>query len=221
MKRSGLRRAGGALALCLACLPGCGVVGDYLLDRSGDFSQIVRVEVGWPAVGIHVDATPLASTGLDLWLAGPPYGGVAGNYQTRRPEQGSFVGYSVVIFHARGLDPEPDLRDPDDLEGFSPPYSAAITHIPHLGYTFDDRPNSERLELIHWLDVEVDAALGVGVRTRVSPGQLLDFVLGWFGLDPGGDDRVSLWSAGSPGNQVRDEADEDDQDADGEAVARG
>ncbi len=175
------------IAICFLC--GCNSVGNYFTNRGKDFSDIVRTEVGWPAVGVHVDATPLISSGLDWWYAGPPYGGTAGNYQTRHPDQSAFLGYSVILFHARGLDPEPDLRDPHDLEAFSPPYAATLTHIPHLLYPFDDRPNSERLEVIHWLDLELDVALGVGVRTRVSPGQLVDFIFGWLGLDLGGDDQ--------------------------------
>ena len=43
---------------------------------------------------------------------------------------------------------------------------------------------------LHAFDVEAHAfALVVGVRVGFSPGEFVDFVLGWFGLDIAGDDR--------------------------------
>ena len=39
-----------------------------------------------------------------------------------------------------------------------------------------------------WLDLEVGASFVFAVRVGVSPGEMLDFVLGWFGVDLAGDD---------------------------------
>ena len=175
-------------AAFLITLSGCQSAGRYFEDRALDFSDIVRLEWGWPAFGVHVDATPLVSTGLDVWLAYPPYGGTAGNYQSRVPERASFVGYSTVFWYARDMDGDPLARDPENPDDFPPPYASFVTQVHRLGYAFDDRPASERLRPIHWLDVEADWGFGIGLRTRVSPGQTLDFVLGWFGLDIGEDD---------------------------------
>ena len=42
--------------------------------------------------------------------------------------------------------------------------------------------------LIRWLDVSVELAALLRVRTTVSPGEALDFVTGFAGFDLAGDD---------------------------------
>lgn len=185
--RSDRRRLLPGLVVCLApFLAGC----SYLERRAGDLSDVVRFELGWPAVGAYVHATPLLGTGLDLWTAYPVYGATAGNYQSRVPGQGELGAYSLVLWHARGYDTRPEDRDPANPDDFPAPDAGAITQIHRLHWPFEEAPSPEVLEPIHWLDLEADVALGVGLRLRLSPGQLADFVLGWFGLDIAGDDAV-------------------------------
>lgn len=52
-------------------------------------------------------------------------------------------------------------------------------------------PSAERFPPLRWLDVEAGAtAFPASVRVGVSPGELADFLVGWFGLDlPGADDQ--------------------------------
>jgi hypothetical protein len=166
---------------------GCGA-GNYFRNRAGDLSDVLQGELGWPAIGVYAEVTPLLHTGLDFWRAFPAWGGTAGTFRTRAPEQSEFFGYSVLLWHARDLDTDPAARDPEDLESFPPTHAGTLTHVHELGHAFDDRPCPDVLRPLHWLDVEVDAALGLGVRLRFSPGELLDFLLGWFGADLGGDD---------------------------------
>ena len=45
-----------------------------------------------------------------------------------------------------------------------------------------------RPHLPSWTHLEAAAALGVGVRLGFNPGELLDFLLGFFGADLYGDD---------------------------------
>ena len=37
-------------------------------------------------------------------------------------------------------------------------------------------------------DVYAEASVGIGVHVGVSPGEFLDFLLGWFGVDLAGDE---------------------------------
>ena len=55
-----------------------------------------------------------------------------------------------------------------------------------------DRRKRERLRWanVHAFDVEVNAAAIVGFDLGFSPGEFVDFLLGWFGLDIAGDDRA-------------------------------
>ena len=147
------------------------------------------------ALGVHAEATPLINTGLDVWLAGESYGGgSAGTFATRYPETSQFLAYSVLFFHARGVDPDPvpDDQDPEEYalseEAITNvPHAGTITHIFELDKSFKDAC-PENLRVIRWLDVEVNAAVILGLRVRASPGQLLDFIFGIFGVDPGNDD---------------------------------
>ena len=99
-----------------------------------------------------------------------------------------YFGNASDSWYARDMDGNPLARDPENLDDFPPPYASFVTQVHRLGEAFDDRPSSERLRPIHWLDVEADCGFGLGLRTRVSPGQTLDFILGWLGLDIGADD---------------------------------
>jgi hypothetical protein len=53
-----------------------------------------------------------------------------------------------------------------------------------------NRPE-DRFARVHIFDVEAGVSmLVVGARAGFSPGELLDFLLGWFGVDIAGDDHV-------------------------------
>jgi hypothetical protein len=70
-----------------------------------------------------------------------------------------------------------------------------VTSIPRFAYYRDGGgAHFEERKTIEALDVHVDATLallvGPSVRLGFSPGQLADFVLGFFGLDIAGDDTA-------------------------------
>ena len=49
---------------------------------------------------------------------------------------------------------------------------------------------ARRKARVHTFDLEVGAfALILGARVGFSPGEFVDFLLGWFGVDIAGDDR--------------------------------
>jgi len=186
-----VKRIAAISLLATTLLSGC----SYVQNRGIDFLDIVSWEVGYPAFGVHAEATPILNTGLDVWLAGESYGGgTAGTFSERHPETAQFLAYSVLFFHARGVDadPVPDDVDPEEYalseEAITNvPHAGTITHVFELDKSFQDAC-PENLRVIRWLDVEASAAFLLGLRLRVSPGQLLDFVLSIFGADLAGDD---------------------------------
>jgi len=176
---------------------GCHSVGDYFVDRAGDLSDMLQLAVGAPAIGLHVEATAVANVGLDHWRCYAPYGGTVGNFSERVPSEADFAGYSVLLFHAREYDTDPAGRDADDDALLDPAHAGFVTHLHELGRAFEDRP-PEHLRLLHWLDIEVDAGAIIGVRARVSPAEMVDFLVGWFGLDLGADDLAGSSSPPNP-----------------------
>ena len=172
---------------------GCQATGRYFKNRLGDVSEILRGEVGFPAVGVYAEATPLFNAGLDVWLAYGENGGSAGNFNSRVPEVSEFAAYSVLFFHARGFDTDPETTDPFDDKTVEPTHAGTVTHVHQLGRAFETNA-PKNLRPLHWLDVETDIAVGVGLRIQVSPGEFIDFFLGWFGVDLGGDDETEAES---------------------------
>lgn len=57
-------------------------------------------------------------------------------------------------------------------------------------HLLDEPPTNPLRAPIDRFDLELGATVLVGARAGFSPGQLLDFVAGWFGADPAGDDPV-------------------------------
>jgi hypothetical protein len=175
-------------AAAIAALSGCAAAKDYLLDRAGDLSDAFQAAFGGPAIGVHVEATVLVHVGLDAWWAYGDEGGTVGNFHARLPGTADYAAYSIVVFHARGVDTDPAARDPSNPDHFPPPHGGFPTHAHELGRAFEEPPRPEHLRLLRWLDLEVDAAWIAGLRARWSPGETVDFLLGWFGIDLAGDD---------------------------------
>lgn len=65
-----------------------------------------------------------------------------------------------------------------------------ILHAWHFAETNPQRPWVDRL------DLELGVTVLIGARVGFSPGQLVDFLGGWFGWDPAGDDRLRVGVAG-------------------------
>ena len=175
----------------LLLLPGCAGVGDYFVARGFDLSDALKFEVLGTGIGGYVEVTPLAHLGIDAIMAYGDYGGACGNFQSRVPEASEFAAYSLIVFHARGVDTDPTGLDPNRDEDFPPPHGGFFVHGYQLGSAFsDDAGTPEYVRPLHWLDVEVDGAALLGLRVGVSVGEVADFLLGWFGADIAGDDEV-------------------------------
>jgi hypothetical protein len=162
----------------LLALPGVGCA--YAQDRFRDFADVWRVEVS-AGVGLQADVAvgEVAHLGLGSsrrWSAGLRYGEVIGE---RRVED--HLPLSLLWWAA-----EPDASGVHQLRLGDATHSQhrcdAIVPGELLSGTLEKDP-------IHYWDIEVRAFVGVaGVEVGFSPGQFVDFLLGWFGIDIGNDD---------------------------------
>lgn len=164
-------RLGAALLLAMTA-GGC----SYLRARGEDFLDVWRGEIhlfGVPGAWVH--AGPLLHTGLGVVRFGGhgPAPSLAHLYNHKDPEQVDYPsGY--FLWHTGGHWPEHERKAEHHCFGV----------LPGLFHQGDqDRP------LIHLFDLEVGAGfLLAGFDVGFSPGQFLDFLLGWFGIDLGNDD---------------------------------
>lgn len=179
-------------ALAASALLHAGCVGTYLGNRGRDLLDPVSLDLaGGAGLGFDVKASIL-HTGAGYaqmyhagLLDGPPG---RNNRLGLRPEfhaawiirtrEGAMTGYPDAFTE------EPLyamwLRKGDHVD----PHACWIVHAP------GDPVATPRMRWWQLADVSAGAnAVLVGARAGVSPGELLDFVLGWFGIDIAEDDR--------------------------------
>lgn len=154
-------------------LSGCG----FLTQRGEDFLDIWRADLhAFALPGAWVYAGPFAHAGLGttrVRLHGGPAPGVGHIYNQEPSDQAACTDVYVLLLHF-SIDEKVREKDQHRCLGVLP-------GLLHLGE--QDRP------WIHLFDVEVGIGLMFfGVNAGFSPGQFLDFLLGWFGIDLAGDD---------------------------------
>lgn len=188
---------------------GCASVGNYFLNRLSDFGDCFTAEAGVGyGLDFHILATNLISTGVGAsYIAksagvshGVPYSAISYhlglpllpfmNFLSREWRKEWWVTDTVH----RGL-PRPTqrvIRTPPpgylaksvlfvNLMSISPPQGPGTSPVMH-GY-----PNSD----MAIFDFEVSFTVGVlYLRLGFSIGEFVDFLLGWFGVDIAGDDKV-------------------------------
>lgn len=155
----------------VASVTGCG----YLEARGRDLSQIVRLEVG-PALAFSVD-TRLGGL-LDFGVGGGYSWDAALLYGA--PYAGKQLRIVAPGFCRRALGPTEEWSH--TCPSILPPAFARET------YTLPDYTHLGTH--LHEYDVEAGVAAGVvHVHVGVSPGEILDFVLGLATIDIAGDDR--------------------------------
>ncbi|MBI3818936.1 MAG: hypothetical protein HY286_09630 [Planctomycetes bacterium] len=158
--------------------------GAYFQDRLNDFVDVIPVSVAaGPGLFASVRATVMVGTGIgyaEAWRAGVrlpdeshrKYDDLA-RYQVWREEE---VGLGILWFHQDTSEPDWGGMGNFLIFAFPPGGSCGSSHF----------------HFISALDVEAGIHLGiVGLRVGVSPGQLIDFLLGWTTLDIASDDRES------------------------------
>lgn len=169
----------------------------YVKNRSNDLLDVfwLDVDVGlWPSVDLHV--TDYFGVGLGYSDQSIPLVNWHGRHVGWVPRQTIGVGAVIAVTHYQheanmvpvvsGSGPyRDDVQSPPILGGFMPTY-----------FVKTYRPSDRGLRLT---DVGAGVTAGLGVRVGFSPGELLDFVLGFVGVDLGDDDRFGATSSGASG----------------------
>jgi len=195
----------------LGTAPGCKAFNAYMTDRGRDFSEIARVQVGFGAgLGVSAQAGPVAHAGFGVGVI--PYEfGVGWVYGT---------GYAFGLNSIELMDSEiywpftwiPVGGDPLGAgfhtagDGIGPRGAGGHRHVCYglmpglVGYEPDSGVmhwtprgfDADRYGHIHSWDVEASVYAGFLVaRVGFSPGEFLDFLLGWFGVDIANDDTAA------------------------------
>ncbi len=204
-----------ALGLAAGAGPGCAAVGNYFANRARDLGECFRVQAGLGlGVGGGVKASGLVEVGMGLgigpnWFgAGWVYGmrhGLLGNsaeyqytpdwlpcdLQIFFPEaitwtvSGKVVGSKFVLYQER--DSRSSRSGTRCSWGLLPGLLSWDSGGHWIWSASGDTDTVWRR--IHAFDLEASVYAGiVCARVGFSPGEFLDFLLGWFGLDIAGDD---------------------------------
>jgi len=164
----------GAAALLAGCSSTTGVV-DYLGDRAGDAMEVVGLQAGLGAnAGVEFRATPFIRVpielmGTDGWLTGPWYGLAEGQFKKMMADQllGVPMGkMQLVLFVARFVE-----------NGELPGTPISFLHWP-----------KRFPKLVRWLDVSLEVSALLRLKVTLSPGEAVDFMLGFVGVDIARDD---------------------------------
>lgn len=175
-------------------------LGPYLSARARDFLDIPKCAAG-TGLGLHVDveATMLFHFGLGggfNQLVGLTHGlwwglEVVGGFPITNWAYGEGGWRGMTVCHYRCPFYFPLL-----LHSLSypvlPDFASSLVPIfmTYKNGKFGPPSVYETFHPIRWADVEAGVTLGVvAFRAGVSPGEALDFALGWFGIDLGEDDQ--------------------------------
>lgn len=194
------RAAQSALILAvLLALPGCGPL-RYAAARARDLADIFQVNAGFSmGLATQIKATDLLH--LHQGISMDKKFGFVGRHGGTWEEYTS--GLLPLLPAYACLDPNSPhpfpLPDPGADEYINtrtctlggPGITGAVqdwcnvVHLPGLGMP--------RRRWVDRFDLELGAtALVVNARAGVSPGQAIDFLVGWLGLDPAHDDRPAV-----------------------------
>ena len=196
-------------AALLGSASGCKAFSAYMADRGRDFGEIARVQIGIGAgLGVSAQAGPTAHAGFGLgvipyelgvgWVYGDGYAfGVNSKERMDSEIYWPFTWINVggdplgAGFHTAG-----DSIAPRGLSGhrhvcwglmpglIAEEPDSGVMHWTPRGL------DSDRWGHIHSWDVEAAVYAGfIVARVGFSPGEFLDFLLGWFLIDIAGDDQ--------------------------------
>lgn len=172
-------RSGGLFGLLTLC--GCG----YLKNRANDLLDPFRFDIGFTP-GLHVEARATDFAALGLGVKGGTVVGLHGRFAVRHGTANLGLG---PVMLGELLWPESSallggdssyVRDHEFLP-------SQMFFIPLLGTEHAPDWSLERRGL-HVADIGVSAAAVVGAGVGFSPGEFLDLLLGFVGIDIAGDD---------------------------------
>ena len=185
--------------MCTGCQT---TVGNYLANRARDFGECFRLQVGaGKGVGAAVRAGGLVHAGLFLgrnsrnlgigWVYGDGYAFGAGASGKRRSDKEG--GFTILNFDFH----EELVPRRGGEEGLVLEEHFCFGLLPAIFSSVDDRNlwsnqalKASRRAHVHAFDIEAEVhALFLFTKVGFSPGELVDFLLGWFGADIAQDDR--------------------------------
>jgi hypothetical protein len=175
------------LAVVLAAAPGCA----YFKNRARDFGDIIGFGFSPTGGGIGIRAGATRLVALEVMAQKDER--FLGRYGRSVRWQESAYGLFSFVWNPSLENEKPPKRFWYDA--FTT--SRRRTYYPDRGiedrrYTLFIHSGAENERVLDALDVELGAsALFGGIEVAVRPGEFLDFLLGWFGLDLAGDDGVA------------------------------
>jgi len=162
----------------LICGTGCTT--GYWVDRGRDAADIVSVSVG-AGIGAKAQVGPLAP-GL-IW--NEDYAGIISGRPFTRKSQ-NFDGYgadaSFLLWGMYGHGSDGRFKEYRAEHILGVPISKSIWDG-FMGKSFDLKYPAS-----YFTNLEIVAGVGLTVRAGFNPGELVDFILGFFGVDIYGDD---------------------------------
>jgi hypothetical protein len=195
------------LALIALCGSGCSTaVGYYFGNRAKDFGECFRLNAGL-GVGLGVDAkvagllhvgfsggvsSPRYSMG---WRYGAPFafglgdpgGSLIGDVHTPVSHYLAPDGYKWLLHMGEAYPTRPGGRR-TSVHGCYWFLPAAFSGV-NKKWLWSEQARPPTWERLHIFDIELGATLGfVHAQAGFSPGEFVDFVLGWFGVDIADDD---------------------------------
>jgi len=172
-----------AVAALLLCALGCSAFGRYVSNRVADLADVFVLEATYgPGLDVHAQATGYLGTALGyseqsgVMLHGRRYG------LGERVSAGFILAACTISSgeEMKCLGAETAMPDRFGFWAMLLPLVVSPAEGVYFGYA----PTWPRS-----LDVEAGASAGVGLHVGVSPGELLDFVLGFTTLDLSHDDE--------------------------------
>ncbi|MCZ6690087.1 MAG: hypothetical protein O7H41_10820 [Planctomycetota bacterium] len=179
---------------------GCQTVGQYFANRGRDLADCITIEggVGY-GFGAEIKLAGLVHVaGGACYYGAPPvglrYGELVPSSESGDKDTG-FLGIplvGLVLLHGAPpyLHVSVDDKEEHGCYWLLPGLASYYTEVSESWIWTDPKSGWSRL---HAFDVEAHLFLGVvGVRVGFSPGEFLDFLLGWVGVDIAGDDEGSI-----------------------------
>ena len=193
------------LVAILAAIAGCATpVGTYAKDRGNDFADMFKLS-GGPKLGIHADVQ--ATDFVHLGLGGGV--GYVGGFYGREIDGGMEGDVNLPVVQIASLFSSGQKNSNEnhipaalvihghlermDIEGHFPKdYCGDKCFISPLiagAWVGKDKQEIKDKPFYRLFDIESGVTIGVvGVRVGFSPGELVDFFLGWTGIDIVSDD---------------------------------
>ena len=205
-----------ALAVLLLGAGGCQTsIGNYFANRGRDFGDMFLIQggIGY-GLGVQVKAAGVAHVGLGALsfhrnkTLGIVYGDWRPSFRRRGrgvPSEGDLI---LLLPHLSNLPPEGG--ESHFCVGLFPAL-ASWHNTSRSAFGGNDKwlwsqgTPAFRKAQVHAFDVEASVtAIFLSLRIGFSPGELVDFILGWFGVDIAADDREL--GGGAPGEEEPGEA---------------